>query len=280
MVLALASAGVVPGSPIGVGAAAAQTVTRADLDRLEADLRDIQAQIDRVRRTRSDDISRYQRDLDDLEDELVYLRVKLRRERRVERSELVALRQQIDDLRTRIRGNVEVARSEDPYTVPVGTELDIRLQSSLDSDTAQLEDRFYATTVAPLYSGDEILIPAGSRIRGIVSDVDEATRTDRTSSLTLTFDQITVRGRSYPANLTLTEALEAGGLEEEAGRIGVGAGVGGVIGGILGGLKGALAGILIGAGGTVVATEGKNVELPAGTVLRVRFDSPLTIRPT
>ena len=37
-----------------------------------------------------------------------------------------------------------------------------------------------------------------------------------------------------------------------------------MIGGILGGVKGALAGILIGGGGTVVATEGKDVELPAG----------------
>ena len=39
-----------------------------------------------------------------------------------------------------------------------------------------------------------------------------------------------------------------------------------------------LAGILIGAGGTVAATPGKDVELPPGTVLRLRFDAPLTPR--
>ena len=50
------------------------------------------------------------------------------------------------------------------------------------------------------------------------------------------------------------------------------------LGGILGGFKGALAGILIGAGGTIAATEGKEVELPQGSVLRVRIDSPLQIR--
>ena len=60
-------------------------------------------------------------------------------------------------------------------------------------------------------------------------------------------------------------------------RIGTGAGVGAIIGGILGGFKGALAGILIGGGGTIAATEGKEVELPQGTVLRVRFDSPVHI---
>ena len=37
-----------------------------------------------------------------------------------------------------------------------------------------------------------------------------------------------------------------------------------------------MAGILIGGGGTIAATEGKEVELPQGTVLRVRVDSPAT----
>ena len=48
--------------------------------------------------------------------------------------------------------------------------------------------------------------------------------------------------------------------------------------GILGGFRGALAGILIGGGGTIAATEGNDVELPVGTVLRVRLDTPLTLR--
>mgnify|MGYP003351029564 CR=1 FL=1 len=43
------------------------------------------------------------------------------------------------------------------------------------------------------------------------------------------------------------------------------------------GFKGALAGILIGGGGTIAATEGKQVELPAGSVLRIRFDEPLIV---
>jgi hypothetical protein len=41
--------------------------------------------------------------------------------------------------------------------------------------------------------------------------------------------------------------------------------------------KGALAGILSGGGGTIAATEGTDVELPAGTVLRVRMDAPLNL---
>ncbi len=64
----------------------------------------------------------------------------------------------------------------------------------------------------------------------------------------------------------------------EKEKIGIGAGAGGILGAILGGGKGALAGILIGGGGTIAATEGKDVDLPVGTVLRVRMDAPLTLR--
>ena len=50
------------------------------------------------------------------------------------------------------------------------------------------------------------------------------------------------------------------------------------IGAILGGVKGAVAGVLIGGGGTIAATEGKDVDVPAGTILRVRLEQPLMVR--
>jgi hypothetical protein len=96
--------------------------------------------------------------------------------------------------------------------------------------------------------------------------------------MTVSFDQITVRGRTYPMRGTVVEALESEGIKGEAGRIGAGAGVGAIIGGILGGVKGALLGVLIGGGGTIAATPGKDVTLDPGTILRVRLDSPPDIR--
>ena len=162
--------------------------------------------------------------------------------------------------------------------IPTGSEIDVRLQTPLDSETAQVEDRFVATTVVDLYQGNDVLIPAGSQLRGVISSVDKATRTDRKGSLTVAFDQVTIRGRSYPIRATVSQALESEGIKGEAGRIGAGAGVGAIIGGILGGAKGALLGVLIGGGGTIAATEGKDVKIPAGTVLRVRFEQPLLVR--
>jgi hypothetical protein len=122
-----------------------------------------------------------------------------------------------------------------------------------------------------------VAIPAGSVMRGVVTAVDPATRTNRTGKMTVSFDQVTVNNRSYPIRATVTQALESEGIKGEAGRIGAGAGVGAIIGGILGGFKGAMAGILIGGGGTIAATEGKEVDIPQGTTLRVRLDSPVQI---
>ena len=162
--------------------------------------------------------------------------------------------------------------------IPVGTEIDVRLETPLSSDTNQVEDRFEATTVVDLREDGRVMIPAGSRVRGVVTAVDDAGRVERKGRLSLSFDQITINGRNYPIRGTVTQALEAGGYKEDAGKIGAGAAVGGIIGGILGGLKGAIAGILIGGGGVVAATEGENVELAPGTVLRMRLDQDLNTR--
>jgi hypothetical protein len=129
-----------------------------------------------------------------------------------------------------------------------------------------------------LREGDRVVIPAGSVMRGVVSSVNKAGRIERKGSMTVVFDQVTIKGRAYPMRATVTQAIESEGVRGEAGKIGAGAGVGAIIGGILGGFKGAMAGILIGGGGTIAATEGKDVELPAGSVLRVRMDSGLSLR--
>ena len=129
-----------------------------------------------------------------------------------------------------------------------------------------------------MYNGESLLIPAGSSVRGIVTGVAKAGRVERTGTLTLSFDRVTVEGQAYPIHRTVTQALQSGGYRQDAGQIAAGAGVGAILGGILGGFKGAMAGVLIGGGGVIAATEGQDVNLAAGTVLRVRLESPLTVK--
>ena len=173
-------------------------------------------------------------------------------------------------------GPTEVNASS-PGVIPVGQELDVRLQNSLSSETATAEQRFEATTAVDVTQDGRVLIPAGSVVRGVVTAVKRPGTIDRVGSLTLSFDQITIRGRSYPIRGLATQVFESGGIREEVGTVGAGAGVGGIVGGILGGVKGAVLGAVIGAGGAIAATEGKDIQLPAGSVIRIRLDQALRV---
>jgi hypothetical protein len=161
--------------------------------------------------------------------------------------------------------------------IPVGQELDVRLQSTLSSETATVEQRFEATTAVDLMQDGRVLVPAGSIVRGVVSGVHRPGRIEREGSLTLSFDRMTIRGREYTIRGMATQVFESGGIREEVGTVGAGAGVGGVIGGLIGGVKGAVLGAVIGAGGAIAATEGKDIHLPAGSIIRIRLDSAVNV---
>ena len=173
-------------------------------------------------------------------------------------------------------GPTEVNESS-PGVIPVGQEIDVRLQTALSSETATPEQRFEATTAVDVTQDGRVLIPAGSVVRGVVTSVKRPGRVDRVGSLTLSFDQITVRGRNHSFRGMATQVFESRGIRDEVGTAGAGAGVGGIVGGIIGGVKGAVLGAVIGAGGAIAATEGKDVQLPAGSVLRVRLDQALRL---
>ncbi|MGH9371828.1 MAG: hypothetical protein ACRD15_09895 [Vicinamibacterales bacterium] len=171
----------------------------------------------------------------------------------------------------------EISSSE-RGVMPVGQEIDVRLQGALSSATATTEQRFQTTTVVDITQDNAVLVPAGSVVRGVVSGVKAAGNIDRTGSLTLAFDQIVVKGREFPIRAMATQAFESGGIREEARTVGTAGAVGAIVGGIIRGLRGALIGAAVGSGGVIAATEGKNVELPAGTIIRIRLDSPARIR--
>jgi hypothetical protein len=291
------------------------TVTQADVQRLQDNIYLADRDVQQARSRDANRASQLSAELDDLRDEVIYLKVKLRKERTLSRTEWADTRDRIDDLRSRARGDAPAVSSAPPPSssspvssaaappsqstststartspppasassagmteIPTGTEIDARLQAPLNSGTAQVEDRFEATTLVDVSANGRVLIPAGSVMRGVVTAVEPATRTNRTAKMTVSFDQVTVNGRAYPIRGTVTQAIQGEGIKGETGRIATGAGVGAVIGGLLGGFKGALLGVLIGGGGITAATEGKEVELPQGAVLRVRLDSPLQVQ--
>ena len=290
-------------------------VTQTDIQRLQDNVYLAERDVSQVRSRDSARATQLQTELDDLRDEVVYLRVKLRKERALTRTEYADVRDRIEELRTRARnestnasttpaspttttqnnrgtwqappapgtstsatGSTTTTARSTTVEIPSGTEIDVRLQNSLNSGTAQVEDRFEGTTLVDLNVNGRTAIPAGSIMRGVVTAVEPATRTNRTARMTVSFDQVSINERTYPLRGTVTQAIEGEGIRGEAGRAGAGAAVGGILGAVLGGVKGAVLGAVIGAGGTIAATEGKEVELPQGSVLRVRIDAPVQVQ--
>ncbi len=285
-------------------------VSQADIQRLQDSATQAVAEVQQLRSRDAARASQLQTQLDDVRDEVTYLKVKLRKEGSLQRSEYATVRDRLDDLRsqatnsagsnaatsaptTSASGGNRAAATPAPAAgargsaqtaaggveVPSGTEMDVRLTNNLNSGTAQVEDRFEGTTLVDLTVNGRTVIPAGALMRGVVTAVEPATRTNRTAKMTVSFDQVTVNGRAYPIRGTVTQAIQGEGIKGETGRIATGAGAGAILGGILGGVKGAVLGAVIGGGGITAATEGKEIDLPQGTVLRVRLDSPVSIPP-
>ena len=193
---------------VSASAAAQSSVTSSDIQRLQDIIYDASRDITQARSRDGALASQLQAELDDARDETIYLKVKLRRNEPIARSEYSDVRDRIENIRSRARGDSAggytppagsrsepvtspsnpgptptTGRSQNPNEIPVGTEFDVRLQNPLSSKTAQVEDRFEATTLVDLrderrHRAVRRLLPRHARarrlpaavaIRGVVS---------------------------------------------------------------------------------------------------------------
>jgi hypothetical protein len=120
-------------------------------------------------------------------------------------------------------------------------------------------------------------LPAGSTIRGTVTDVEKSGRVKGRASIAYRFSQVTAFGETHQIQ-TARVIDEAGkGTKDDVKKGGIGAGIGAVVGGIAGGGSGAAIGAIAGGAGTVLATKGDEIELPAGTVVEVLTQEALVV---
>jgi hypothetical protein len=266
--------------------AAAADATSSDLRRLQDDLDSLDDAMDTLRPSHP----RYQELKDraeEIRDEVIALKVQVRRhERNPDRSgpsrdDVDSLRRDITTLRNDIDGSVGDLGSGASAggTLDAGTDIQVRLEQPLSSRTARMEDRFEATVVRPIRAGGRVVIPTGSRVRGIVQAAEPAERPAKAGQLDLTFDTLTLPGGSRTdirtRVISIKEDIDRG---DTARKAGMGALLGAVLGRVVGGTKGALIGLVVGGGGAIVASKGDDVELPEGSVLTLRLERPLTVR--
>jgi hypothetical protein len=167
---------------------------------------------------------------------------------------------------------------------PAGTELVVRTVELIDSKTAGADQIFSAIIEqAVTDASGRVIIPESSSAQLMIRNVSAGGATGSPEIL-LDVQSITVDGRKYLVSTTDLEQDSDRGIgtnKRTAATIGGGAAVGTIIGAIAGGGKGAVIGGVIGAAGgaaTQVLTKGRNVQVPAETVLRFRLDKPVTLR--
>lgn len=169
-----------------------------------------------------------------------------------------------------------------PVVLPKGTALSIRTTGPLSTNKSQVNEVFEASLAKPLLSGNEVVAPVGSPVKGVILRAESAGRFKGEGGIMLQLTSLTVKGRSYRMISNAVAQSAKGRGKRTAAMVGGGGGAGALIGGLAGGGKGAAIGALAGAAaGTAGATmTGKrDVVIPAETVLDFKLTSPLTIYP-
>jgi hypothetical protein len=158
-----------------------------------------------------------------------------------------------------------------PVTVNAGTRLMIRTQSSVQTGKSKTGDRFTATLEADLVVGGAVIAPRGSTVYGRVVEAFKARRVVGRAKLILELTDLMVNNQRYPlvSDQFGYEGERAGTLK----KIVVGAAGGGVIGGSDGAEKGAAVGA-----GVAMLTKGRQIEIPAQSILEFRTLQPVTIQ--
>jgi hypothetical protein len=173
------------------------------------------------------------------------------------------------------------APRHETLVVPAGTSVVAVLQTQLSTDENTTGDPFVAKTVDPIYIDGRIVVPAGSRIDGVLRDVQASGRIKDRARMTLVFQEIVdSEGKTQAMSalpLTIQAASETG---DDVLKIGAGSAAGAIIGAITGKKNGAVIGAAAGAvAGTilVLATKGEDVELHSGVKLNVQMTGPMSI---
>lgn len=168
-------------------------------------------------------------------------------------------------------------------SAPAGTQVRAILLDSLDSEAAEVGDRFSAEVDSPVTDGARVLVPAGSRLFGRLTEV-RPTRGDSAAVIAVAFDSLQVRDETLPiaASVTGVQLESRSEMKDEAKKIGIGAAAGAVIGAVVGkDVKWAIIGAAGGAAaGTAIAlgTQAQYAVLPAGSEMTLELDEPLEIR--
>jgi hypothetical protein len=191
----------------------------------------------------------------------------------------------------------------EPRQVMQGTQIHLTLLNSVGTAASREGDPFVAIVDEPVYLGNQLLIPIGTRINGVVGTISTSRRFSLVRGeayMNLTFRSLEIDSRLIPIQMSIIAIqqpgdvaamkarkdmkVEEGGVVQEkhdfkgdaiAATIGTGGGalIGSVFSHVVRGFGIGLAGSAV----YVMARKGKEVEIPAHSGMLVRMDNSITV---
>jgi len=195
------------------------------------------------------------------------------------------------------------ASNADPHQLIQGMQVHLTLLNSVGTDTSRDGDPFVAVVAEPVYLGNQLLLPAGTRVNGVIGTVAKARRFSvfrGQAYLNLIFRSIEIDSRIIPVQMSIIAIEQPHGQADGKRRKDVKVEEGQVIqekhdikGDVVGGAIGTGGGTLVGAifsnavrgfgiglagsAAYIVERKGKEVELPMQTGIVVRMDNTITV---
>jgi len=179
------------------------------------------------------------------------------------------------------RANIEETKTKQPIVIPRGTPINVRLATSLSTDSNSLGQEFTAYLMEPLVANGFVVAKRNALVKGIIVELKKAGRVRGVSSLSLRLVEIkSTNGTTIDIK---TEVLKIEGKTtrgSDIAKILGGAATGAALGAITGSKRTAVEGAGAGAAlGTtaVLATRGKSLELPVETVLKFHLTEAVNL---
>jgi hypothetical protein len=171
-------------------------------------------------------------------------------------------------------------------TIAPGTQIDVELVDAASSKTSQVGQAVHAKVTHDVSVDGVTVIPAGTIVNGVVTEAIPLKKIGGAASLGLKFSTLEVGSPvAIDTSIQIKGKSESG---KDAGTIAGATAGGALLGRVLAGkndkTKGTLIGAVVGAAagtGVAAATKGQEVELPVGTPLTLKLESPadVTVQP-
>lgn len=192
------------------------------------------------------------------------------------------------------------AQSQPRQLIP-GTEVRLSLISDLNSRVARIGDPFTAVVTEPVFSGTNLVLPAGAIVHGRITSVQRPrwfSAFRGGASMNLVFESVEVESRLFPVRMSIINIYSSGAnitqrkdlttiegevvqqhqtVKSDVMDVAIGT-AGGATAGLVFSrvMRGTLFG-LVGSGAYIAARKGKDVDLPAKSGMIVRMDSSLSV---